>query len=442
MAKYAGNQEYLRPKVKFSEQIGSNVMNAINHLAAKQQKEQLNQKLIDISTDESLSDVQRAAALYPYAPELASQYAKAGAAQRLSADVMRQFGQELGLTQPGETVQNAPTATTNQPLGGGQVPPMMQNFVPQEQEQRPKTYEDLVKENPEKVIGALENAATQFEAGGQPGLARDYRERAKGIRKQVIADQQAQNKLLSDQQKQFNQDRQYAHATNKATHDAMRATADKLPTLELVLNMAEQAVSSGEVSQLSRANLAKRLGIKELNSPEGAALDFAVKQYLIHNISDVSAKGLNMFLEKVALSSFAQTGESEENNLIKLMASRVELQLAKAKTEAYQEQLKEDLEKYGAEQPFIDQRMEPRLRAKQKEIVDRGSYKIRTLKEQHKGMKALDKKWNKSVTQGTPLTPKMFSIIQRHSQSPQEAIQKAKDLGYTILSKEQIQAYE
>lgn len=330
-------------------------------------------------------------------------------------------------TQPGFS-QNGPTnaarnATALQPNA---QPPMMAG-APQA---APQPQVD-----PEQEAQAYEQAAMEAAKENRHDVATQYGNKANQIRKT----ENDKNKAAATK---FTGDRAYAHKTNKTFHEDIEATSKKLPQAQMLLDMAQQAVDSGEVGPLSRANLSKRLRIKELNSPPGAALDAAVKGALINNVSKLSAKGLNMFMEKVALSAYAQVGESIENNQIKLEAARAEIDLARAEIQAYDKQLEEDLAQFGSEQPFLKRRADKFLEPMQKEIANRSSYKMKKILERADGYAKLEKKWSKTVPHGTPLTPEMGRILLNKTESPEKMIALAKKLGYTILSAEQIASYE
>ncbi len=321
-----------------------------------------------------------------------------------------------------QNVTQSNTSTQPAPVEEPQAPVV--NVSPEEQE-----IDTLKRE-----ADAYDQAANKY-AEINPTLSRNHKETATNKRKEAI-------KIQDRIEHRFDSNRKYANQTNKSFHEDIEATSKKLPQAKMLLDMAQQAVDSGEVGPLSRANLAKRLNIKELNSAPGAALDAAVKGALINNVSKLSAKGLNMFMEKVALSAYAQVGESMENNQLKLEAARAELELAEAEIKAYDMQLEEDLREHGAEQPFLKRRADKFLVPQQKEIADRASFKMKRIKERADGYAKLDRKWNKQVTQGTPLTPEMGRILLNKTGSPEKMIDVAKKLGYTILSAEQIKSYE
>lgn len=352
-------------------------------------------------------------------------------------------------TQPGVSFKpNAPSmaarnATQNQgapfskdfmgrQLAQPGTPPNQQ--MPQEQAIAPPPQQQLT---PQQQVQKLRAEGTYLN-GLQPGAGKGKFDQAKGIEADIIA-----NKKLDQTNRKLAQgDRDYAASTNKDFHAEYAGLSKTLPQAEFLLNAAEQAVQSGELGPLSLANLAKRTGIHELNSPEGSIAEAAIKGGLIGNISKVAAKGLNVYLEKVAMDAYIKTGESTANNQVKLEVARAEVELGKLKKDAYQQVLDSDLEQFGAEQPFLARRADKLMEAQQKEITNRSSYKIKRVLESAKGPQKLAKDWNKPVPKGTPLTPEMGMIILNQVGDPNLMVQRAKQLGYNILSAEQIEAYE
>lgn len=237
-------------------------------------------------------------------------------------------------------------------------------------------------------------------------------------------------------------ERAFAVTQNKPFNEETDKIAKSLPLKKQALQLAESAVESGEVGPLSRNNLAKIFNRPELKTASGAALDLAIKTNLISNLSRVSAKGTNLWLEKQLLNAFAATGETQASNMTKLEALKAEKELDEAQVATRDKLLEQDIAQFGAEQPYLGMRVNKELAPIEKEIMDRASFRIRKIYEKEKGYQNMNAKWNKSVPLGTPLTPEMGLILLNKTGSPEKAASLAKKLGYTIYSAEKIGQYE
>lgn len=457
MPKYVGNQEYLTPKRSFADKLAIASEGVAKGIQTYGQMKQM-QEAKAVLADPKSTPIQQAMALASMGHEkIGSDVYKKSADQSLIADVESRLNQRLGrnitpttneqvntvqpgaegtgsLTQPGFSPagpqQAARNATAlNQPQLRDpplrQPAPMMQN-----------TPQGIPQSAPVPQVTPLDQAeaydqAAQELAAAKPTVARFYENKANQIRKDVRADK----KLAMDE-------RQFAVNQNKAFNEETDKIQKSLPLKSQALDLAESAVSSGEVGPLSRNNLAKIFNRPELKTASGAALDLAIKTNLISNLSRVSAKGTNLWLEKQLLNAFASTGETQASNQTKLEALRAEKALDEAQVATRDRILNEDLEKYGAEQPYMGMRVNKELAPLEKQIMERASFRIRRIYEKEKGYQNMNAKWNKSVPSGTPLTPEMGLILLNKTGSPEKAASLAKQLGYTIYSAEKIGQYE
>ncbi len=103
-------------------------------------------------------------------------------------------------------------------------------------------------------------------------------------------------------------------------------TAD-LALSKAASNSIINSIASGKVDPISLANLAERTGIKELMSPEGAALASGAKTFLISDLSNINGRA-NEYLERRIADSLARIGQGKNANAAaaRMMVFKVEAQ--------------------------------------------------------------------------------------------------------------------
>lgn len=319
--------------------------------------------------------------------------------------------------------RNAPFSKdfTAQPLT--QVP---QGTAPPQQTQQPPKQQLTPKQEAQRL--RAKGAALE---GLQHGAGKGYFDSAKAIENEV-----------KDKRKAFADDRKFALATNKDYMTRVNDLKTAMPLKSQALSMAEAAVMSGKVGPWSGNNLAKITGIDAFQDASGASLNLAIKQNLLGTLSQVSARATNKWLEQVALNAFAGVGKPEEANQTILEALKTEHELSEAEIAVRDQVLAQDVTESGAEQPYLQQRVNKILDPIQKEILQKGSYKTRVIYEKAEGYDHLLHNWNKPVPKGTPLTPQMGIILLQKTGDKEKAGEYAKQLGYSIYSANKIREYE
>jgi hypothetical protein len=180
------------------------------------------------------------------------------------------------------------------------------------------------------------------------------------------------------------------------------------------------------------------LGIRELQTAQGAKLVTAGKEFLIGNLSKVSAKAQNQWLEQRFNSMFPEIGKSQTANETIDAMLNAEIKMNEAWLSNYDRLEKEDMEKEGFVRRDISQRAHAASQSQYDQIMNETSYKTRQIYEQEKGVKWLQQNVLKKVPKGTFLTPLSAKIMKDHfGGDVQKAIENAKKLGYKIPTKEE-----
>ena len=127
-------------------------------------------------------------------------------------------------------------------------------------------------------------------------------------------------KNIQDQVKQntrnFHEDRKYHTDLAKKGLEHVNSLRESLPRKASALQMARNAVQSGEVGAFSKANLAQILGRPELQNASGSALLTASKENLLSIMARVSGRAQNQWFERRASSMFAQLLEEDLDLLV------------------------------------------------------------------------------------------------------------------------------
>lgn len=193
----------------------------------------------------------------------------------------------------------------------------------------------------------------------------------------------------------------------------------------------DSALESGETGGFSIDNIARIFGRPELLSQSGAQLIASVKELLISNVGRVGTRP-NQWIEQQIALALPDLGKSNIANKTLGEAIRGEIQLSRERIRLADQIAKEDIDKYGYERADIARRVDEALIPIQEKINDNSAYRLRELYEQEKGSSFLRKNSMKKVVEGTPLTKEMYQILKEKYQSPEQVIDNARKLGYTI----------
>lgn len=243
-------------------------------------------------------------------------------------------------------------------------------------------------------------------------------------------------------EKRFYEDRRFNTEQSKQISERSEKLRESLPRKRNALRFAKDAVLSGDVDQMSLANLAKRTGIEEFQTAKGAQLVTAGKENLISNLSNLAARAQNLWIEQRFSSMFPLIGQSEEANLTTAALLDSELELDQSWLNAYDRLAQKDMEDLGYVRADIGRRIDEDIKDEEKNILDKTSYEIRQIYEQEKGRNWLTKNALKKVPSGTFLTPTMFSILsKKYDGDVEKTIENAKKLGYSIPSKNQYERW-
>jgi len=120
----------------------------------------------------------------------------------------------------------------------------------------------------------------------------------------------------------------------------------KLDDLKLLSETLEDSIQKGNLGFFSLNKLADFTGIDALRSPRGAAFNSAVKEYFTADLSGISARGLNQFIEKVLLKSLPQIGQSREANQAVLDILKTRNDLIEKELDTY-DQVRDEFEEKG-----------------------------------------------------------------------------------------------
>lgn len=235
--------------------------------------------------------------------------------------------------------------------------------------------------------------------------------------------------------KEFVDERKFHTEQTKDIRKRMESLRETLPKKEFVHRMALDAVRSGDVGALSKANLADRFNLPELQSASGAQLSMAIKENLVTNMSRVSAKAQNVWMEKMMSSAFARIGSSKDANEMALEVFAGEKALDQANLDMYDRLAKEDVDKFGYVRDGIAERVTSSVASAEEEIINKTSYRTRKIFEREQGIQRLI---NKKVPKGTYLTPRMLmAMSKKYNGSAKKVKENALKLGYTIVTDEE-----
>jgi len=245
-----------------------------------------------------------------------------------------------------------------------------------------------------------------------------------------------------ENRRQFESDRKFHTEQNKDSQKKFEASGEALPLKKSALVASRNAIESGDVGPFSFNAIADAIGGitgDAIRTASGAALNFAGKENLIANITRVSARAQNKFLEQQISLAFPKTGQSKESNLTVQTLLEQDYLMAQAYHDEYARIAQEDINKYGFTRQGLAQRAREASKVKEDQIIKSTSYTLREIQESEKGDQWLQKQKMKKVTQGTPLTSKMLKVLIEDTGSPEAAFKRAKQFGYVVYSEENMQ---
>ncbi len=381
---------------------------------------------------------------------------------------------ELGTALKSGPGQAQPPVNTGTPMTAGTSNPpsvsgLMNEFAPQQEagmNNQPQQVQPQ-QQQPQDPLEILNYQAETYDKAAQKAssmqlkdTAAKYQHKADEIRKQIVSKEQAASRMYAAdvnaavkeknrERNVFESDRKYNEDKSADFQKTVSGLRQTIPRKENAQILARKSIESNDLGAFSRDNLANILGRPELRTASGVGLNLAIKENLLTNLSRVSARGTNKWLEQVMIGAFPQTGQSLEANKTAQEAIEAELALDKAEVEVYDRLAAEDMQKQKYVGADIEQRVFKELEPIENEIRDRTAYRTRVIYEDQKDRSQLKDLVNKKAPTGTPLTERMYQVFfekaMRSNPNPDEAkklaIEKAKQLGYVVYSPRRVQGF-
>lgn len=245
------------------------------------------------------------------------------------------------------------------------------------------------------------------------------------------------------EQKANVEDRKFHAVRVNKTDEEADSLRTKIKGKKFASALARDSVESGDVGAFSMANIAERTGIKELQTAKGAQLALAAKVNLVGNLSDVTAKAQNQWLEKVMSTAFAQVGQSTDTNETVLELLDADIKMNEAYLNNYDRLGKEDEESYGFRRSDLKSRAESASQEAYKNILKEASFKTKLIEEKSHDINWLKEKANKKPVKGTVATPAMTAIfIDKNKGDVKKALSNMKKLGYELPTPEEIKQWQ
>ncbi len=253
-------------------------------------------------------------------------------------------------------------------------------------------------------------------------------------------------KSLLEQQKQSEKEAQEIRAENRKRQGEFfsKEQANTIGKRDAIrrerndLKLGLQAVQEGNVGGFDVNYLASLFGAKgePLKTAKGVQLESAMKNLLIDSIQKLQGRP-NQWVETQIKSATAGIGKSLEAN-----ETLIEMGLANLDIEEKMLDVRDELvsyyEKNGIIPPSnLDKTVHEILKPYAEQRFDKLSYDLRVLYEREQGPRSLISL--QKVKQGTPLTRERAQALAKKYGSQEEAIKKAKQLGYSIPSKETVE---
>lgn len=242
-----------------------------------------------------------------------------------------------------------------------------------------------------------------------------------------------------EERKKFVSDRAFHTENTKKDRERAEELRTSIPKTSQALRLAERAIKSGKVGAFSKANLSQILGGeagKAFQTSEGISLLNAGKEFLINNLSRLSARSQNQWIEQRINSQFPNIGQSKEANLTASEALQAENLLDQAYLNTFDRLANEDRKKYGYIRDGIAQRTTEQIKDLEQQIVDRSAYRIQKQREAQTDRNPI-RVTSQQVEEGRPLTLETLQMfVNRYGK--EKAIQSAASLGYKIPTREEI----
>lgn len=252
-----------------------------------------------------------------------------------------------------------------------------------------------------------------------------------------------QDRELAEQkfaQQKFESERTFHTKQAEKQQEKVDALRESVPRKEMALNFARDAIESGDMSYFSPDKLADVTGIDLFRTAKGAQLLTAGKENLLSNMSRISARGTNKWMEQRLNSVFPKIGQSKEANLTVQEMLEGEVALDQAYMNSFDKISEEDMNKYGYVKKDISKRAYEDIKPIEKQIGDRTAYRMKQIEEEEKGFTNLKKQVGKNVPKGTPLTLQMAKLYK--DKFGENAIKVAEKNGYRIPSVEEFEYYQ
>ncbi len=322
----------------------------------------------------------------------------------------------------------------------------------------PQIASQLIKQQQKNAL--IQQIMGGGEQGGQPqpGMQQQTRETASSAQRSSLSPQQRIALSTADQglgraaqteeklaEGKFQEERKYHTQFSAPIEKRVSERREGSRKLNFALDLARDAIESGEVGRFSPSVLSTLPGLPEparraFQTATGAQLETAGKEFLFSNMGRLSAKAQNIFMEQRIGSMFPRVGQSEEANLTTQEILEGESALDKAYLRAFDELSQKDMDQYGYVRKDIDRRVDEILKPFDKEILDRAAFRTREIQESQWNDQKLAKEANKKVSRGTFLTPRMGGEL--YKKFGDQTLEHAKKLGYSIPTPEEYEIFQ
>lgn len=254
-----------------------------------------------------------------------------------------------------------------------------------------------------------------------------------------------QNRIqrLEDQRyKRFTDERDYHTKFSQKQEEKVNDVEESLLKNKAARDLARNAFESEDLSFFSWDNIANKTGLENLRTAKGAQLTLAAKDSLLNNLSKVTSRGQNLWMEKRMSSMFPQVGQNLEANQTFDAMLEGEALLDEAYVNAFNKFKSEDEEKYGYVRKDVHDRARAFRKSVANKILKRTAYRTKVIEENallNKGLSKLKADVGKHVVPGTILTVAMGSLY--HDKYGENYKKVAKSHGYEVPNDEEIFDY-
>ena len=311
--------------------------------------------------------------------------------------------------------------------------PMVQNpdgsisnaYAQQFPEDQAKTLEDQQTENPVEELRDQLRGMTEAYNNMNPGKAKD----------KLYEDIKDKKKEINEERKIQGKEKERNWALGKDYREKISAQKDQVAKEERSLSLAKRAIESGKTNSFAQW-AANKWGIDPAKSTDSQLLDLASKEFTIGSLKQVSAKGVNQWLEQRFARMFPLIGTSKQAQETLLAAHQRELNMMKKENELY--------DKYSDiynDPQKIERAVYKELQNYGKEEEERLAYQFSLIKDKHSPKADLYS--NENATPGEYVTDdKAKAFKYKNNGDEIVAIKKLKELGYKIPTQEQLDKWE